>query len=354
MPEPAISPANGQEPADYFNTVAYSGNNTQLSVTGVGFEPNWTWIKKRNGAASHALQDSVRGSFRYLVSNSTAAENTNSGNDWFRSFDSDGFTVSKTTTGGTATTEWNNSGDTYVSWNWLAGGTAVSNTDGSITSSVSANTKAGFSVVSYTGDGTASTIGHGLDSAPEMYIIKDRESTDNWVVYHKDLTSASYYLTLDTTNAQASNNVVFNGTDPTSSVFSVGTSRSTNGNDFIAYCFHSVPGYSLVSSYSGNSSSDGVFVHCGFKPAFVIIKVASVANRWVMFDNKRSDENPVEEAQELNPNDSTAESSSGTDCLDFLSNGFKLRRTGDVFNTSGYNYIFIAFAEQPFKYAQAR
>ena len=349
LPEPDISPANGQEPEDYFNTVLYTGNgysttNTQ-SITGVGFQSDWTWIKNRNGTGSHTVFDVVRGAGKSIRTDLTDTESTQT--DSLTSFDSDGFSLGDNSESG-AHVNVNNS--TYVAWNWLAGGTASSNTDGSITSSVSANTKAGFSVVSYTGDGTASTIGHGLNSAPEMYIVKDRESGDNWVVYHKDLTSASYYLTLDTTNAQTSNNVVFNGTDPTSTVFSVGTSRSTNGNDFIAYCFHSVPGYSLVSSYTGNSSSDGVFVHCGFSPAFILGKSSSSAgDNWYIFDNKRDTENVA--GKDLNPDSSAAEADS--DLVDFLSNGFKWRASSGLVNDST-TFIFYAVAEMPFKYSTGR
>jgi len=215
---------------------------------------------------------------------------------------------------------------------------------------VSANTKAGFSVVSYAGDGSAATVGHGLDSAPEMYIVKDRDSGDNWVVYHKDLTSASYYLTLDTTNAEVSNNVVFNGTDPTSSVFSVGTSRSTSGNDFIAYCFHSVEGYSKVGSYTGNFSSDGPYVHCGFRPAWVLFKNITSGHQWRIFDSKRGPENEIDNNIEV----STSQAEEENNDMDFLSNGFKCRIANTDSNESGSTIIFIAFAEMGFKYAQAR
>ena len=187
--------------------------------------------------SSHALQDSVRGSFRYLVSNSSAVENTDSGNDWFRSFDSDGFTVSKTTTGGTATTEWNNSGDTYASWNWLAGGSASSNSNGSITSSVSANTEAGFSIVSYTGNATAgATVGHGLSSTPEMYIVKSRSLGTSWVTYHKDASSTPEdgYLVLNGTDAFF-DTVVWNDTAPTSTVFSLGGTGYSSNNSGATY-----------------------------------------------------------------------------------------------------------------------
>jgi hypothetical protein len=255
----------------------------------------------------------------------------------------------------------NQTGQNYVAWNWLAGGSAVSNTDGDITSSVSANTEAGFSIVGFTGNGSAgSTVGHGLNSAPEMIMLKERNvSGDSWVVYHNNLGDAGYLILNGTIAAATSATLWGDGTSgvrPTSSVFTIGANSSINqsGSTFISYCFHSVDGYSKVGSYTGNGSTDGTFVYTGFRPAWVLVKVTNIANRWVLFDSARSPTNPVEEGQELNPDDASAEGTSGTDCFDFLSNGFKLRRTGDVFNTSGYNYIYLAFAEQPFKYSNAR
>lgn len=361
LPDPGVDPAQDEEPADHFNTVLYSGNNTQLSVTGVGFQPDWVWIKKRNGAASHALQDSVRGSFRYLVSNSTAAENTDSGNDWFRSFDSDGFTVSKTTTGGTATTEWNNSGDTYVSWNWLAGGSASSNSNGSITSSVSANTKAGFSIVSYTGNATAgATVGHGLSSTPEMYIVKSRTLTTAWVTYHKDAASSPEdgYLVLNDDDAFF-DTVVWNDTAPTSTVFSLGGSGYSSNNSgatYIAYCFHSVDGYSKVGAYTSTNSTDGPLVLTGFRPAWVMVKNATTGGsnyNWTVYDNKRSPSNPV--SLQLEPDQNADDESTRGVPIFFLSNGFKLRNSYSEANGGSSNtYVYLAFAEQPFKYSNAR
>ena len=471
LPSPSIDPSLGDTPDEHFNTVTYSGNNTQLSVTGVGFQPDWVWIKKRNGVSSHALQDSVRGSFRYLVSNSSAVENTNSGNDWFRSFDSNGFTVSKTTTGGTATTEWNNSGDTYASWNWLAGGSnpsktytvkvvsdsgnkyrfddfgtsavtlnlqeggtytfdqsdssnsghplrfytaadksggeyttgvttngtpgssgaytritvaasaptlyyqcsvhagmggqantnsthGSSNFDGTIQSTVSTNLKGAFSIITYTGIGSAGTIGHGLNSAPEMVIVKNRSTAVHspaWPVWHTGLTDGGYYLDLDSNAVQSDGGAaVWNDTAPTSSVFSVGTTSScnTNGDNYIAYCFHGVEGYSKFGTYTGNGFADGTFVYTGFRPAFVMIKIVSAVSDWIMFDNKRDIDNEI--TKFLYPHLTNAEAT-GSGVLDFLSNGFKLRSAGaNNRNASGEGYIYWAISEQPFKFANAR
>ena len=342
LPEPSISPVNGEQPADYFNTVLYTGNGSTQSITGVGFQPEWVWLKSRTSVYDHTVYDVIRGATYKIAPNDEYASSADA--DTLTSFDSDGFSLGDDV-------KTNASSGSMVSWNWLAGGSAVSNTDGDITSSVSANTKAGFSIAKYTGDGTATTIGHGLDSAPEMYMIKNISSTDNWVVYHKDLTSASYYLTLDTTNAEVSNNVVFNGTDPTSTVFSVGTSRSTNGDNYIAYCFHSVPGYSKVGSHKGNGSTNGVFVHCGFRPAWVMVKSYDNTRNWTVFDSKRTPNNEMD--GHLHPNASVAEQT-GAEEIDFLSNGFKFRSGDADSNYSNFDYIYLAFAEQPFKYSNAR
>lgn len=351
LPNPGIDPAQDEEPADYFNTVIYTGNGTADRAIDVGFATDFFWVKQRSSTNSHQLTDSVRGALKGLHSNSTNVENTF---DSVRSFTSTGVTV-----GTSATT--NANAATYVAWNWLAGGTASSNTDGSITSSVSANTEAGFSIVTYTGNlsstttSTGASVGHGLSSPPDLIITKRRTGSFDWDVRSSELTSFEYRLNLNNTGTP-DNLTSYPTASPTSSVFYTNyvSTQNISGEDYVAYCFHSVDGYSKVGSYTGNGSSNGAFVYTGFRPAWVLVKVTSVANRWVLFDSARSPTNPVEEGQELNPDDSTAEGSSGTDCFDFLSNGFKLRRTGDVFNTSGYNYIYLAFAEQPFKYANAR
>ena len=334
-------------PDEYFNTVLYAGDDTTSNaITGVGFQPDFTWIKARNtGVLSHGLFDSVRGANKTLFSDVTNAENSAV---VFPSFDSDGFTVSDA--GG----NWTNDSFNYVAWNWLAGGTAVSNTDGSITSQVSANTDAGFSVVGYTGNNTSgSTIGHGLTSAPEMIIVKNRSQADKWAVYHASNTSApeTDYLVLNDSVATA-DATYWADTAPTSTVFSVGLTGPINqpSEDYIAYCFHSVEGYSKIGSYTGNGSTDGTFVHCGFRPAWVMVKRTDSANSWTLEDNIRDPHNPVDKY--LLADQSDAEGT--TLYFDFLSNGFKLRTLTGASNASGATYIFIAFAEAPFKSANAR
>jgi len=338
-------------PSEHFNTVLYTGNGSSThAITGVGFTPDWLWAKQRNTTRSHRLLDSVRGNGVYLASNNTNSDDSASG--LFKTFDSDGFTLD-------AASALNQSGGTYVAWNWKAGGTGVSNTDGSITSTVSANVDAGFSIVSYTGNGTAgATVGHGLSTAPEMLIVKNRDTgTDGWPVYHSSNTSnpETDYLFLNDTNATADSIFYWNDTSPTSSVFSLGTTGRVNANteNLIAYAFHSVDGYSKVGSYTGNGSDDGTFVYTGFRPAYVMIKRTDSTSNWVSLDSTRDPENATP-YKILYPNLSNAEDSSGGFVWEFTSNGIKIRTTSGEINASGGTYIYLAFAESPFKHSNAR
>ena len=338
------------KPTDYFNTVTYAGNGSSpRSITGVGFQPDWVWTKNRSAANSNTVGDSVRGTGKTIFTDSTSAELTNNGYGYHSSFDADGFAV----TGDTVSAGGDNvnkSGNNYVSWNWLGANGTASNTDGSITSTVSANTTAGFSIVSYTGTGANATIGHGLGSVPAWIITKNRDATQPWRIYHKGVDASApedYGLILSDTSVRDNDNTAWNDTAPTSSVFSVGSSANTNnGSDnFIAYCFAEKKGYSKFGSYEGNGNANGAFIHTGFKPAWVLLKISSgTTGAWTLFDNKRDPFNEVD--NRLFPDSSGAEAD-GNDC-DFLSNGFKHRTTGSGTNGSGYSYIFMAFAENPF------
>ena len=327
------------KPNEYFNTVLYTGTGATQSITGVNFTPDLTWIKGRSGATEHVLTDSVRGVTKEISSNDTGAEETVA--QGLTAFGTDGFTVG---TDGS----YNTSSATYSSWNWLAGGTAVSNTDGSITSSVSANTTAGFSIVSYTGTGASATVGHGLSSAPSMIIIKNRDSgVTGWITYHKSFTTTGNYLQLQSTNAVATN-IGYYSSAPSTTVINIGASGYVNepSEDYIAYCFADVKGYSKFGSYTGNGNADGTFVYTGFKPAFVLAKRATTAGEnWTIYDNKRNDYNPV--LKLLYPDSSGAEASA-PNTYDFLSNGFKLRSSDGRENLSGATFIYMAFAENPF------
>jgi hypothetical protein len=323
------------KPSDYFNTKLYAGNSSaNTSITGLGFQPDWVWIKVRNQAYDHQLFDSVRGVEKKLESSTTDIEaDYPSG---LTAFNTDGFTIQD---GGTV----NESGDTYASWNWKAGGTASSNTDGSITSSVSANTTSGFSVITFTGDGNANaTVGHGLGVAPKMVIVKSRSATTGWFVYHASLTTGDN-IYLDDTGAAFGGSYVF---DVTPTVFKLRDHTAVNGNGvtFVAYCFADTS-MSKMGSYTGNGNADGTFVYTGFKPAFVILKASSVAGQnWMMFDNKRNEFNVMN--KKLYADNALAEETS--DYLDFTSNGYKLKTTSSDGNGSGTTYIYMAFAENPF------
>ena len=336
--------------SQYMNTVLYTGTGSTQSVTGVGFSPDAVWIKDRTSAQNHYILDTVRGATVNLFPNTTNADITSSAT--LTSFDSDGFTV--TTSAGV-----NGSGDSYVSWNWRGSdSSAVSNTDGTITSTVSANTTAGFSVVTYTGNGSAgATVGHGLGTAPDMIIVKWRSgaySSTDWNVYHTSTGNTNYTI-LNSTTASTADSTKWNNTSPTSTVFTLGNGASVNGSssaNYVAYCFAEVEGFSKFGKFTGNGSSDGTFVYTGFRPAFVIIKRSDSANSWGMNDSSRNLYNPTQ--QILWADLSNADEDRTARPLDLLSNGFKIRTTESNCNASGGTYIYMCFAENPFKNSLAR
>ena len=330
-----MSYTNGlDKPVNFHQTETWSSQDTSIDT--INFAPDWVWIKSRTNADTQVIFDTVRGANKRLSSSGSGAEPTTS--DELTAFNSDGYTL------GTGSNV-NRSGHNYISWNWLAGGTASSNTDGSITSSVSANTTAGFSIVSYTGNGSNSTIGHGLGAVPRWIIVKVRDATNNWVVQHGSL-GATKRMLLDTTNSSASASTFFNNTEPTSSVFTVGTEDITNnsGNDFIAYCFAEKQGYSKFGSYTGNGSTEGTYIHLGFKAAYIMIKGTGSGTNWFIQDNKRNPYNIVDKYFNA---DSTAADQSA-DMFDITANGIKQRNTFANLNGSGSTYIYMAFAESPF------
>jgi hypothetical protein len=324
------------KPTDYFNTKLYTGDGTSSNaITGVGFQPDWVWLKARSSSYSHQLFDVVRGATKLLTSEAPDAEQTLSG---VTSFDSDGFTV-----GSDAGS--NNNTTTFASWNWLASNTTASNTDGDITSTVSVNTTSGFSIGTYSANATAgATVGHGLGVAPDWLMVKVRNSTNNWAVYHKSMgeTKAMY---LDGTSAETTDGWL-NNTAPDSSVFTLsgGNYGNASGYNLVFYAFAEKKGFSKFGSYTGNGNADGTFVYTGFKPAFVLMKNASAsATPWFIFDAKRNPSNETD--LKLNPNSSDAESSANP--IDILSNGFKLRTSGSYNNGSGNTIIYMCFAENP-------
>jgi len=325
----------------HMNTKLYNGNGTtNTTISGIGMQPDWTWLKSRSAADSHMLIDIVRGTGKYLQSQNANVE-ANSG-ETVKSWNSDGFVLGND---GNV----NDNGKTYVAWNWKAGGSqGSSNTAGSInTTYTSVNTTAGFSISSYTGTGSNATVGHGLGSGniPKMIILKGRSSDEPWNVYHVTLGNTKK-LTLQVPSSVATN-TTWNNTTPTSSVFSIGSGGDSNGNNitYVAYCFAEKQGYSKFGSYTGNGNADGTFVYTGFKPAFIMIKRTDANASWDIRDNKRkpfSDGN----AKKLFPDGDSAEISN-SEVIEKLSNGFKIRTTGAENNANNGNYIYMAFAEAP-------
>ena len=345
LPAPTIS--NG---ANYMAATTYTANaSTQTinnAVNGVSFQPDLVWTKSRTGAYSHEWFDVIRGVNAYIGSNNTAAEVV--GTAQLTSFNSNGFTL-----GANENSNYTN-GYAAVAWQWKAGGTAVSNTAGSITSSVSANTTAGFSVATFTAQTSGTgTFGHGLGVAPSMVIVKQRASAGSWGVYHISVGNGSRLL-LDSTAASVVASSYWNNTSPTSTVVTLGSGFATAGT-MVAYCFAEVAGYSKFGSYTGNNTSDGPFIYCGFRPRWIMVKSISTGGTatygWAIFDTSR--ENYNINRSMLVANVSDAENTTIDADFDILSNGFKPRYSPNY--TNGANtYIFAAFAEVPFKYSLAR
>jgi len=448
------------KPEDHFNTILYTGDGTSpKSITGVGFQPDWVWVKKRSGTTPHVLYDVVRGDGKQLISDASDSEDTNNQYGYVSDFLTDGYQV---TQGSTNISRVNASSATFAAWNWLAAGTtpsktytvkvvsdsgnkyrfddfgtsavtlelseggtfrfdqsdssnsghplrfsttsdgshgggseyttgvttsgtpgssgayteitvaasaptlyyyctqhsgmggqantpttnSFSNFSGSIQSNISPNTTAGFSIVSYTGTGSAATVGHGLSSTPELIITKRRSSSQQWFTY-TTTTGSGKAIFLDSTSAESNQASAYNS-NPTSTVINYGTDVAVNGSSdtYIAYCFHSVKGYSKIGSYTGNGNADGAFIYTGFKPAFIIVKMTSSTGSWGMVDNKRPGFNVT--PNRLFADQSSAELTSSGNQMDLLSNGFKLRSSGATYNSSSGTYIYMAFAENPF------
>ena len=332
------------KPNLHFNTVLFSGTGSAQSITGVGFRPDWVWIKPRdNGSWSHNLTDSVRGAGYGIFADLTGAEyNYGTGtNGSVRTFDSDGFSVG-------SATQVNNNSSNIVSWNWLAANGTASNSNGSTTSTVSANTTAGFSIVSWTGTGSATTLGHGLGATPQVVLVKNRSEVYGWQMYHIGYGANNKYLSINSTDALATDAASWNNTAPTSSVFSVGASDANNksSNNIIAYCFAEKKGYSKFSTYTGNGSTNGPFIYCGFKPAWGIFKRTNSTGNWIMMDNKRSPFNEMQKNLFTNT-DAAEDSSTSYNDFDFVSNGIKIREDNNDINADGSTYIYMAFAENP-------
>jgi hypothetical protein len=340
----------------YFTTTLYTGNASTNAITNSAnagdFQPDWVWLKSRNSATHHRLYDSSRGVLKNLLSSANNSEATTANS--LTSFDSNGFTLGSDDNS-------NQNSKTFVGWQWKAnGGTATasgSESGNNPAYSYQANTTAGFSIVTYTGTGSAGTVSHGLGVAPDWILVKNRtDSGADWCVYHSSNTSApeTDFLKLNTTEATEDVNSIWNDTAPTSSVFTVGTSNGTNGDgdNYVAYCFAEIKGYSKFGSYTGNANADGPFVYTGFKPVWLLTRRINTSGSWTLFnstlDDNTSGKHGNPNTQFVHPNLSNAEATTGANFIDFLSNGFKLKGTDTGTNGNGDNYIYMTFAEHPF------
>ncbi len=347
LPTPTIGATASTQANKYFDISLWTGNQTARSITNSGsMQPDFVWIKERTNINWNGLADSIRGVDKYLFSNETIAEITDTSR--ITSFNSNGFSL------GTSTA-FNANSQTYVGWQWNAASSNTTNTSGTITSTVRANTTSGFSIVTYTGNGSSSaTIGHGLGIAPKTIIIKRRDASSNWpaqfgsfgppqeIIYFLNLTNGYNYPAP----------TYWNNTAPTSTVFTVGSDATVNasGGSYVAYCFSEIAGYSKIGRWTGNGSADGTFVYTGFRPRFILSRPTSDANYWAMFDTARAPFNVT--SNYLAADQSIAEQSFNS--MDILSNGFKLRSTNSFVNGGSTTYEYLAFAENPFKYSLAR
>jgi len=313
-------------PELYFQTKIYTGNGTNSTAITLdgdeNMQPDLVWTKCRSHTVDHGVQDSVRGVGKVFHTNSTSAEGTD---NWLLSLDSDGFTLSNSN-------EVNQSTRTFVAWCWKESATA------------------GFDIVTYTGNDSARTISHSLSAVPHMMIVKVRDTSDGWMIYHTDNTSGpeTDFLRLDNTDATTDNANMWNDTAPTSSVFTVGIDGGVNADteSYINYLFTNIQGYSKFGTFTGNGNDNGPFVYTGFRPAWILTKKASQSSEWHIYDNKRVTFNPNDNV--LSPNGNYADSINANCNTDFLSNGFKLRNSNDNRNDNGETHIYAAFAEAPF------
>jgi len=353
MPTPTIPDGSKQM---YINLYTGTGGSQTLTNNSpsnpAGFQSGLQWFKSRSNATDHVAHDVLRGTagINRLFPNLTNAQSTTG--DGFVSINSNGFSLDSSGTGGDV----NTSGRTYVAWQWAAPATGTSNTQGTITSSVSANTTSGFSIFTFTGNGSSgATVGHGLSVlgvAPQMVIIKSLGNND-WSTYHVGIGNTKIIF-LNSSNATAGpNSAYWNNTTPSSTVVTLGVASELNGNgvSFVGYCFAPIAGYSAFGSYTGNGSSDGPFIYTGFRPRWVMIKRSDSTGSWYILDTSINSYNEARTSLQAN---SSAAEVTDTNFLDILSNGFKLRTNGGAVNGSGATLIYAAFAENPFKYANAR
>ena len=342
------------DPSQYFQTALWTGNGSARAITNDGnsdLQPDWIWGKNRSDTNAHWLMDSTRGVDKRIISSESDAEDDPS-TDILTAFGSDGFSLGTNTEG-------NKSGDSYVAWQWKANGGTTSTNDasatgvGTIDSVYQANTTAGFSIVTHTGSGSSGTIAHGLGAAPKWVLTKNRtDNSQDWAIYHVGLSSAEYYIRLNTTGAQVAGSSVWGDTAPSSTVITLGGANGKNNassKNYVSYCFAPIQGYSKFGSWIGNANTDGPFIYTGFKPAWILYKGSSLAENWIMFDTKRDPHNLTFHRLDAERNNAESTNTGSTNpIIDILSNGFKIRGSGNVNNGSGETYIYAAFAEHPF------
>jgi len=355
-----INPAETSDdyPQKLFNPILYTGNGSTQSVTGLGFQPDLTWIKNRNSTQGNKLFDSSRGVTKMLASNNTDTETTESG---LSAFDSDGFSF-----GGSTVAGYNTSTNTYVAWNWRTnGGTTSSETAGSINTTVQVNQNAGFSIVQYVGDGGSSncTMVHGLGKKPAFVLLKDRDSNGNnnqWQAWHHKLDTNGYFYLSSNDQAYTSTNGTVNAANNTTNLIEWNRTSTTggaqtmseSGDNFLMYIWAEITGFSSFGRYIGNGNANGTFCHTGFRPALVTTKRIDGSGGWLVHDDARNTYNPANLI--LQWNDSGAEFSGSNDKIDMLSNGFKVKSSNAGINGNNNDYIYAAWAENPFKFAVAR
>ena len=328
-----------------FNCVTYTGNTNTNAISNLNFQPDLVWVRSRNQARNSYMADSSRGTNKTLSCTLNEEERTEAN---LTSFDADGFTLSDHYN---YRQNWNESGYTYVAWCWrCAGGTTASNTSGDINSTTQTNTKSGFSIVTYTGNGSvAQSIGHGLSSgAPELIFVKNRTSNDDWAVYHHSLGNAAHLL-LNTNATQTTSSAYWGSFTPTTSLFKVGSDHKLNAHseEYVAYLWHGVEGYSKFGSFEGNSNNDGPFIYTGFRPRMLWIKEVDTADDWVVYDTARSTSNPVQKV--VRYESSAAEFDDSGRAIDVLSNGFKIRTSNNTINQSN-TFVYGCFGDVSFKY----
>jgi len=347
LPDPTLP-----DGSKYFGDLFYTGNGGTNAISGLNFAPDWVWVKKLNGSTNHLVFDSVRGTNRSMNTNGTGGEDTSSTNK-LTSFDSNGFTLGSNASA-------NNNGDSYVGWCWEAGDSTVTNNDGSVSSQVRASTSAGFSIITWSGTGSNLTIGHGLGVKPNFHITKARSGGSvgcDWFVY-SEILGATHNLRFNGNSTSSSASDLFNNTEPTSSVISIGNSSCINvsGGTYVTYAFSEVAGFSAFNCYTGRgATTDGPLVHTGFRPKWVLVKCTSNTEHWnipvFVFENTNSG------VKFVSPNLSTAERNMDNNpAMEFYANGFKIRTSDNNLNKeNGFqNFVYFAFAETPFKYARAR